>query len=158
MKRTILVILTVLMIAALFAGCKVETTVEAQYVDSFINDYASPDQVDKDGNVTYKFKNKEVYEEFAADYYEEVKEESRLEIKSSGQYSYYNPEITEIVVGIKPESYEKLGEEKLKQEAQLVGQEAMKYQMNLQDPKGEIKVIYRNANTSETYFEITVHA
>ena len=37
----------------------------------------------------------------AAWYYEEVKEESRLEIVSSGQYSYYNPDITEIIVIIK---------------------------------------------------------
>ncbi len=158
MKRIICAVLAVLMIAVLFAGCKVKTTVDPKYVDTFINDYASPDQVDENGVVTYKFANREVYNDFADDYYEEVKEESRVEINSTIQYSYYNPEITEIVVGVTPESYEELGEETLKAEAQKVGEEAMKYQMNLKNPKGELTVTYRNANTAKEYFTITVEA
>jgi len=34
----------------------------------------------------------------------------------------------------------------------------MKFQMNTKNPKGELTAIYRNANTSEVYFEITVEA
>lgn len=158
MKRITCAVLTVLMICVLFAGCKVKTTVDPKYVDDFVSNYASPDQVDENGAVTYKFENKAVYEQFADDYYKEVKAESRLEIESVGQYSYYNPEITEIVVGVTPESYEELGEEVLKEEAQRVGEEAMKYQMNLKNPKGELTVTYRNANTAEDYFTITVTA
>ncbi|MBR2715786.1 MAG: hypothetical protein IKB73_06260 [Ruminococcus sp.] len=158
MKRILTFTLAVLMMATLFAGCKVETTVDSEYVDTFVHNYASPDEVDADGNVTYKFANKDIYDEFAKDYYEKVKEDSRLEIESSGQYSYYNPDITEIVVGVTPEAYEKLGEQKLKEEANDVGEAALKYQMNLKNPKGEITVIYRNANTAEDYFEIKVTA
>jgi len=158
MKRIFCAVFAVLMIAVLFAGCKVKTTVEPKYVDDFISDYASPDEVDKNGVVTYKFESKEVYDQFAKDYYEEVKENSRLEIESVGQYSYYNPDITEIIVGVTPESYEELGEEALKAEAQKVGEKAMKYQMNLKNPKGKIDVTYRNANTAEEYFTITVEA
>lgn len=158
MKRIICALLAVLMMAVLFASCKVETKVDPKYVDDFVSDYASPDQVDENGVVTYKFESKKVYEQFAKDYYEEVKEESRLVIESAGQYSHYNPEITEIIVGVTPEAYEELGEEYLKAEAQKVGEEAMKYQMNLKNPKGELTVTYRNANTAEEYFTVTVTA
>lgn len=158
MKKFLCAVLAVLMMAVLFAGCKVKTTVDPKYVDDFINDYASPDQVDENGVVTYKFENKEIYDQFAKDYYEEVQAESRMVIESIGQYSYYNPDITEIVVGVTPESYEELGEEALKAEAQKVGEKAMKYQMNLKNPKGELTVTYRNANTAEVYFTITVTA
>lgn len=157
MKRIICTILAVMMLAATLTGCTVKTTVDPKYTDDFADSYASNKEVDDDGNVKYEF-DKESYEQFADDYYEEVKEESRLEIQSSGQYSYYNPEITEIVVGVTPEAYEQLGEEALKTEAQKVGESAMKYQMNLKNPKGELTVTYRNANTAEEYFTITVEA
>lgn len=158
MKRIIVAVLAVMMIAVVCAGCKVTTTVESQYVDDFINDYATQEEIDENGNVTYKFDSKDTYEQFAKDYYEEVKEESRVKIESTIQYSYYNPEITEIVVGITPESYEELGDQVLKAEAQAIAEEAMKYQMNLKDPEGKIDVTYINANTSEEYFTITVEA
>ncbi|MBQ2944912.1 MAG: hypothetical protein IJD93_09555 [Ruminococcus sp.] len=158
MKRIICAALAVLMVAVLFTGCKVKTTVDPEYVDSFINDYASPDQVDESGAVTYQFESKKIYDQFTEDYYEKVKEDSRVEIKSGHQYSYYNPDITEIVVGVTPESYEELGIEAMKEEAQLVGKEAIKYQMNLKNPIEKIDVTYRNANTSEHYFTITVEA
>ena len=157
MKKIICTVTAVMMLALLLTGCKVKTSVESKYVDDFVNNYAEA-QVDENGNAEYEFENKEKYEAFVSDYYEEVKEESRLEIKSSGQYSYYNPEITEIVVGVTPEAYEELGEEALKVEAQAVGEAAMKFQMNTKNPKGEITVIYRDANTAENYFEITVKA
>jgi len=145
------------MLATLFAGCKVKTTVDSKYVDGFAEDYASAKNVDDEGNVSYEFED-DKYDEFAKDYYEVVKEESRLEIESAGQYSYYNPEITDVVVGITPKAWEEMGEEALKAEAQKVGEAALKYQMNLKNPAGELTVTYRNANTSEDYFTITVKA
>ncbi len=157
MKRIICLVLAVLMMAVLFTGCKVKTTVQPEYVDEFVNDYAIS-EVDENGDVNYEFESKKKYNEFLADYYEKVQEESRLEIESSGQYSYYNPEITEIVVGITPEAWEELGEDALKLEALAVGEAALKYQMNTKNPKGEIEVIYRDANTSEVYFTVTVKA
>ncbi|MBQ8539552.1 MAG: hypothetical protein IJ433_07860 [Ruminococcus sp.] len=157
MKKLFSAILASMMLATVLCGCSVKTTVETKYTDDFADSYASKKEVDKDGNVKYEYE-KDEYEQFAADYYEEVKEESRLEIESSGQYSYYSPDITEIVVGINPESYEELGEEVLKAEAQKVGESALKYQMNLKNPKGELTVTYRNANTAEEYFTITVKA
>ena len=157
MKRFLCTILAVMMLTATLAGCTVKTTVEPKYTDDFADSYASSKEVDKDGNIKYEYE-KEDYEKFTADYHEEVKEESRLEIKSSGQYSYYNPEITEIIVGVTPEAYEELGEEALKAEALKVGESAMKYQMNLKNPKGELTVTYRNANAAEDYFTITVEA
>lgn len=157
MKKLFSAILASMMLATVLCGCSVKTSVEPKYTDDFADSYASKKEVDKDGNVKYEYE-KEEYEQFAADYYEEVKEESRIEIQSSGQYSYYNPDITEIVVGITPESYEELGEEVLKAEAQKVGESALKYQMNLKNPKGELTVTYRNANTAEEYFTITVTA
>ena len=157
MKRYLSAILAIMMMTAVLTGCKVKTTVDPKYIDDFADSYASNKVVDDNGNVEYEYE-KEEYEKFASDYYEVVKEESRLEIESSGQYSYYNPEITEIVVGIKPESFDELGEEVLKAEAQKVGEAAMKYQMNLENPKGELTVTYRNANTSEEYFTITITA
>ena len=157
MKRILYAIIAAMMLALLLTGCKVKTEVDAKYVDDFVNDYAEA-KVDEDGNAKYEFKDEEAYEGFVSEYYEEVKEESRLEIESSGQYSYYNPEITEIIVGITPEAYEEIGEEALKKEAQAVGESAMKFQMNTKNPKGELTVIYRDANTSEVYFEIKVEA
>ena len=157
MKRILYTIIAIMMLALLLTGCKVKTEVDAKYVDDFVNDYAQA-QIDDDGNAQYEFKDKDTYESFVKDYYEEVKEDSRLEIESSGQYSYYNPEITEIIVGVTPEAYEELGEEALKKEALEVGEAAMKFQMNTQNPKGELTVIYRDANTSEVYFEIKVEA
>ena len=157
MKRLLYTIIAVMMLALLLTGCKVKTEVDAKYVDDFVNDYAQA-QIDDDGNAQYEFKDKDTYESFVKDYYEEVKEDSRLEIESSGQYSYYNPEITEIIVGVTPEAYEELGEEALKKEALEVGEAAMKFQMNTKNPKGELTVIYRDANTSEVYFEIKVEA
>lgn len=157
MKRILYTIIAVMMLALLLTGCKVKTEVDAKYVDDFVNDYAQA-QIDDDGNAQYEFKDKDTYESFVKDYYEEVKEDSRLEIESSGQYSYYNPEITEIIVGVTPEAYEELGEEALKKEALEVGEAAMKFQMNTKNPKGELTVIYRDANTSEVYFEIKVEA
>lgn len=157
MKRLICTILAVMMLVATLTGCTIKTTVDPKYTDDFADSYASSKEVDKDGNVKYEYE-KEDYEKFTADYYEAVKEESRLEIESSGQYSYYNPEITEIVVGVTPEAYDELGEEALKAEAQKVGETAMKYQMNLKDPKGELTVTYRNANTAADYFTITITA
>ncbi len=158
MKRIICTIFAVLMLVAVLAGCKVKTSVNSNYVDSFVENYASPDQVDKDGNVTYTFENNEKYEQFLHDYYDEVKENSREEIKTEGQYSYYNPDVTEVVVGITPEAYEKATVEELKAEAEIVGQRALYYQMNTKDPKGELTVTYKNANTAEVYFTITVTA
>ncbi len=158
MKKLLCVLFAILMVAVLFTGCKVTTTVDPKYVDEFINDYASPDQVDENGAVTYQFENKNIYEQFTQDYYEKVKEDTRVEIKSATQYSYFNPDITEVIVGVTPESYEELGEEALKAEAEVVGAEAIKYQMNLQNPIEKIDVTYRNANTSEVYFTITVEA
>lgn len=157
MKKIICTATAVMMLALLLTGCKVKTSVESKYVDDFASNYAEA-QVDENGNTVYEFENEDRYEAFVHDYFEVVKEESRLEIKSSGQYSYYNPEITEIVVGITAEAYEELGEEALKVEAQAVGEAAMKYQMNTKNPKGKITVIYRDANTNEDYFEITVTA
>ncbi len=157
MKRFIYATLAAMMFATMLTGCTVKTTVAPKYTDNFADSYASKKEVDSNGNVKYEFE-KEEYDQFTADYYEEVKEESRLEIESSGQYSYYNPEITEIIVGITPEAYEELGEEALKAEAQKVGESAMKYQMNLKNPKGELTVTYRNANTADVYFTITVTA
>lgn len=157
MKRILYTIIAIMMLALLLTGCKVKTEVDAKYVDDFVNDYAQA-QIDDDGNAQYEFKDKDTYESFVKDYYEEVKEDSRLEIESSGQYSYYNPEITEIIVGVTPEAYEELGEEALKKEALEVGEAAMKFQMNTKNPKGELTVIYRDANTSEVYFEIKVEA
>lgn len=157
MKKLFSAILATMMFATIMSGCSVKTTVEPKYLDDFADGYASNKEVDENGNVKYEYE-KEEYEQFAADYYEEVKEESRLEIESSGQYSYYNPDITEIIVGITPEAYEELGEEALKAEAQTVGEAAMKYQMNLKNPKGELTVTYRNANTAKEYFTITVEA
>lgn len=157
MKRVICAVLAVIMIAVLFTGCKVKTSVDAKYADGFAENYATSKEVDDNGNVSYVFEG-DKYDEFVADYYEEVKQESRLQIESSGQYSYYNPEITEIVVGITPEAWTDMGEEALRAEAQKVGEAAMKYQMNLKNPKGELEVTYRNANTSEEYFTITVEA
>ncbi len=158
MKKLLCVTFAILMVAVLFTGCKVKTTVDPKYVDEFINDYASPDQVDENGAVTYQFESKKIYEQFTQDYYEKVKEDSRVEIHSTHQYSYYNPDITEVIVGVTPESYEELGEEALKAEAKLVGAEAIKYQMNLKNPIEKIDVTYRNANTSKEYFTITVEA
>lgn len=157
MKRLICTILAVMTIAVLLVGCKVTTTVDAKYNDGYAANYASATEVDENGNVSYEFEG-DKYEQFASDYYEVVKEESRLQIKSSGQYSYYNPEITEIVVGITPEAWDEMGEQELKVEALKVGEAALKYQMNMKNPSGEIEVTYRNANTSEEYFTITVEA
>lgn len=157
MKKIICTAITVMMLALLLTGCKVKTSVESKYVDDFVGNYAEA-EIDENGDAKYEFQSKKKYNEFVSDYYEEVKEESRLEIKSSGQYSYYNPEITEIVVGVTPEAYEELGEDALKAEALTVGEAAMKFQMNTKNPKGELTVIYRNANTAEEYFEITIKA
>lgn len=157
MKRVICLILAVLMMAVLFAGCKVKTTVAPEYVDDFVNNYATP-EIDEDGAVTYEFESKKKYEEFLFDYHEAIEEDANVKIESVGQYSYYNPEVTEVIVGITPESYEELGEEAVKAEAQEVGKEALRFQMNTKNPKGELTVTYRNANTSEEYFTITVKA
>lgn len=157
MKRFLCTILAVLMLMVVLAGCNVSTTVDSKYYDGFADDYASSKEIDDDGNVSYEFEDGK-YEEFLDAYYEEVKEESRLEIESSGQYSYYSPDITEIVVGVTPEGYEEMGEDALKAEAQAVGEKALKFQMNTKNPKGELTVTYRNANTSEEYFTITVEA
>ena len=157
MKRFICATLAVMVLAAALCGCTVKTTVEPKYNDNFADSYASDKVVDENGNITYEFDD-DKYEEFANDYYDVVKEESRLEIKSSGQYSYYNPDITEIVVGVTPEAYAELGEEALKDEAMKVGQAAMKYQMNMKNPKGELTVTYKNANTNEEYFTVKLEA
>ena len=157
MKRVIYTLLAIVMIALLMTGCKVKTTVDAKYADGFAEDYAASKEVEDNGNVSYVFEG-DKYDEFVGAYYDAVKEESRLEIKSSGQYSYYNPEITEIVVGITPEAWEDMGEEKLRAEAQAVGDAALKFQMNTKNPKGELEVTYRNANTSENYFTIVIEA
>ena len=157
MKKIICTTEAIMMLALLLTGCKVKTSVDSKYVDDFVDNYADA-QIDENGNAKYEFQSKKKYDEFVSDYYEEVKEESRLEIKSSGQYSYYTPEITEIVVGVTPEAYEQLGEEAQKAEAQTGGEAAMKFQMNTKNPKGELTVIYRNANTGEVYFEIAVEA
>lgn len=157
MKKLIGITLIILSIAVLLAGCKVTTTVDAKYNDGFAANYASATEVDENGNVSYEFEG-DKFDQFADDYYDVVKEESRLEIKSSGQYSYYNPDITEIVVGITPEAWDEMGESELKSEAFAVGEAALKYQMNMKNPSGKIDVTYRNANTSEEYFTITIEA
>lgn len=157
MKRVLSIILAVLMMAVLFTGCKVKTTVAPEYVDDFVNDYATS-ETKKNGDVTYEFESKAKYEQFLEAYHQQVENDSNLLIKTSGQYAYYNPDITEVVVGIVPEAYKEIGEEALKAEAQIVGEEALKYQMNTKNPEGKLTVIYRNANTSEDYFTITVEA
>ena len=126
MKKIICTTVAIMMLALLLTGCKVKTSVDSKYVDDFVDNYADA-QIDENGNAEYEFQSKKKYDEFVSDYYEEVKEESRLEIESSGQYSYYNPEITEIVVGIKPESFDELGEEALKAEAFEMKKEAVIY-------------------------------
>ena len=79
MKKVIYATLAVVMLAVLLTGCKVKTTVEPKYVDDFVDNYADA-QIDENGNAEYEFQSKKKYDEFVSDYYEEVKEESRLEI------------------------------------------------------------------------------
>lgn len=160
MKKFICIICAVLLLVSVMCGCAgktVETKVNPKYADDFVTKYADSSEVDSDGNVTYKFSD-EKYEQFVEDYYDEVVADSREEIESSGQYSYYNDDITEVVVGVTPESFESMGEQALKEEAQRVGEQALKFQMNTENPSGVVTVIYRNANTSEEYFSITVSA
>lgn len=157
MKKLICITLLIMMLTGLLAGCKVTTTVDAKYNDGFAEKYASATEVDENGNVSYEFSGDQ-YKQFATEYYEEIEKESRLQIKSSGQYSYYNPDITEVVVGITPEAWDEMGEEALKAEAQAVGEVALKYQMNMKNPAGKLEVTYRNANTSVEYFTITIEA
>ena len=63
-----------------------------------------------------------------------------------------------LLVGAGFTSFKEEEEEALKKEALEVGEAAMKFQMNTKNPKGELTVIYRNANTGEVYFEIAVEA
>lgn len=158
MKRIFCAVCVLLLLVVLLAGCKVKTTVNSNYVDDFIEKYASADQVDKNGNVTYTFEDKDTYNQFLEDYYKEVKDNADEEIKSYHQYSYYNPDITEIVVGIAPEALDEMTQEELKAEAKALGEQALYYQMNTKNPITELSVTYRNANTSEEYFTITVSA
>ena len=53
MKRIFCAIVALLMVAALFTGCKVKTTVDPKYVDDFANDYAEATEVDENGNEVY---------------------------------------------------------------------------------------------------------
>lgn len=165
MKKFLCVAAAVLLIASLLAGCgkTVKTTVDAKYADDFAKNYASDISVDDDGNVSYEFTS-DKYEEFLEDYYEEVESESKQIIidyeeadpdTTYGQYVYYNPDITEIIVGVMPNSYD---EAHCREEAQQVGELALKYQMNTKDPKGSLTVTYENCNTGDDYFTITVEA
>ncbi len=162
-KKIIMIICAVAVIAAivitiiLLTGRPVETSVPQKYVDGFADKYASEISVDDDGNISYEFEPAQ-YEAFLVAYHEVVKEESRKEIESVGQYSHYNLNKPEIVVGVTPESYAELGEAKLKEEAKRVGQAAIKYQMNTENPIKTIPVTYRDTKSQDIYFTITVTA
>ncbi|MDO4748834.1 MAG: hypothetical protein Q4A12_06645 [Eubacteriales bacterium] len=163
MKRLICALFAILMMSVLFAGCTVETTVNPQYVDPIAENYASATEVDDDGNITYEFEE-EQYDEFLTDLHEVVKEESREYVDSPKQYTHYNLKDSDdeenygIVVGITKETYEEFGEEDLKEEAKRVGESAVKFQMNTEDPAKELPVSYRDSSTGEVFFTITVTA
>lgn len=166
MKKIFCVVFAVLMIAAVMCGCSstVKTTVDSKYADSFAEKYADSSSVDENGNVSYEFSD-EKYNEFLNDYYDEIVEDSKQIVTTDHQYTYYNEDlddagnsITEVIVGVKPEAYAAATEEALKAEAEEVGKSAIRYQMNTNNPTGVITVIYRNANTGEEYFRITVTA
>lgn len=162
-KKSIIIISAVVLVCVialviiLVTGGKVKTSVPKKYVDGFADSYASEKEVDDEGNINYVFED-DKYEQFLTDYHEVVKEESREHLLTYHQYTHYNLNTPEIIVGLADGEFEQYGEEALKAEAQALGQAAIKYQMNTEKPITSIPVTYRNANTSDVYFVVTVTA
>ncbi len=157
MKRILCITAAVLLIVALLCGCssnEVKTKVDAQYVDGFADGYADKVNVSSDGSVSYVF-SKDGYEEFLTDYLIKVREDFRQDITSVGQYSYLSPDGTEMVIGVMPDSYD---EALCRAEAEVIAQDAMKYNMNTSNPTGKISVRYENCNTGEEYFTVEIAA
>lgn len=168
-KKLIIIICAVVAIVAiivtivLLSDSTVETTVPAKYADGFADKYASSKTVDDNGNVSYEFEEGQ-YEVFLSAYHEYIKEDSREYLETAHQYTHYNLKNAEdaknygVVVGISEESYAEIGEDALKAEAQKLGESAIKYQMNTENPKKEVPVTYRDAGTGKEYFKIIVVA
>lgn len=173
MKKFLCVLLAVLLIGFVFAGCNndddhsdknsndgnveddklITIVVEEEYIDDFADAYAVKKTTSLNG-VKYKFKEK-AYEKFISDYHEEVKNQSQLLLISVWTYSYYNLDSSEIIVGLADGEYEKRGEDALKEEAQAIGQASLQYDAYQLEPDGKVDVTYRNANTADEYFTIT---
>jgi len=167
-KKLIIIIAAVVVAIALivlavviFSGNEVKTTVPQKYADGYAEKYAQNKTVDDDGNITYEFED-DKYDEFVKDYHEAIKEESRDNLKTVHHYTHYNLKDVDdeanygIVVGISKETYEEIGEETLKAEANELAQAAIKFQMNTESPATEIPVTYRDSATGDEFFKITV--
>ncbi len=157
----VVAIAAIILVIVFAFGSSVKTTVPAKYADGYAEKYANEIVTDDNGNVTYEFED-EKYDEFIKDYHEVVKEESREQLETVHQYTHYNLKDSDdednygIVVGISKETYDEIGEEALKAEAQQLGQAAIKFQMNTENPADKIPVKYRDAATSEVFFVIEV--
>lgn len=165
MKRLFSLTLVVLMMAAMFAGCSdknekpaekvdknsVVITVDEQYADDFVSDYAKEQSKEKNGDVKYTF-DKDKYEEFLPAFEEEVKSQAKATIEFEYDYWYLDYVNYQLIFGISDDTYKTVGEANLKAQAEFVANIAMKYDRYLQKPHGELEVIFRNTATSETLY------
>lgn len=155
MRKIFAIVAAVLLIAAVLCGCgnkTVTTSVDAKYVDDFAKNYASDVKADDNGNVSYEF-TPEKYEEFISDYNRVVRDESLEDLNTGHQYVYLSQDGAELSVGVKPDEYD---EDTCRAEAEQMGKDVMKYNMNVENPTGKISVTFENANTGDEYFTIEV--
>lgn len=167
MKKALAFVLALAMITVVFSGCNskresdsekddlITVVVDKEYVDDFALDYVQSSWENKDGSVVYKFEPGE-YEGFLVEYHMAVTEECKALIETPCQSTHFNLNVPEIKIGIEDGVYEEYGESVLMDEAQKIGEHAMKYQMNTQEPIATVSVIYRNADSGNVYFEYVV--
>ena len=156
MKRLFALILAVLMICALFAGCgksTVKATVDSKYDDGFAKEYADKTTTDDSGSITYEFTG-DKYDEYVYDHKNNVANTIKEDVVANhsaefGQYVYINTDSNSVIIGLNPGEYE---ESYAKAEAPAYAEKGFVYFQNLEKPVSSIKVVYCNANDqSEVY-------
>lgn len=161
MKKLLALVVAVLLASLVLTSCggNVKTTVDSKYDDGFAKKYASSVTQDSNGNNVYAFSDDEQYKSFLSDYNVELSDGTHKELGyTNAQYVFISKDGTEMEVGVEPGHVEELGLDGAKKEAEKIGKENLKYNMNTQNPTGKISVKYKDAYSGEDYFTIEVTA
>lgn len=168
MKRTIALLLAVLMIGALLVACGnskssdesgsttpeiVKTVVNKDYDDGYAKEYAKSVTTDDAGNTTYEFTGTK-YESFVENHKNVVSNEIEDQVvekhgKGFGQYAYVNVDEKAVFIGLNDGEYD---ESFAKEEAPIYAKSAFKVFQNLENPVSVIRVIYCKAGDQTSHY------
>ncbi len=175
MKRILSLILVILLISTMLVGCTkkaekdsksdkdddsayddlIVTEVDLDYTYDIADDYAEKSECDYDKRVVKYGFEEDKYDEFLVELHDIVKEELREKIQSETYYTHVNLNTPEVIIGLSEEAYYSYSDDELELEAMEIGEIAVKYQLNTENPVLSVEITYRDAENGDEFFTYT---